>query len=230
MANELTRAVAAPLRVLWLVGCCAVAGCTTSQVELPYAGKGMSGTSPQQAVVNVGVFTDQRKHAANWLGAIRGGYGNPLKTLETPIPVSQVVRNAFVDGLAARGLLSKKDDAPLTLFGAVEQFDCNQVGRREAHARIQVTVVDNRRSEQLFSQVFSRDTVTGSMITLDAGVFASVDDLRQVAATTLNEVVDEALDSSQFLRAVSEATTQSPAVSSSSPPAPSTDETVVNPS
>lgn len=230
MANGIARTVVSPVRVLWLVACCAVAGCTTSQVELPYAGKGTSETTPQQAVVNVGVFTDQRKHAANWLGAIRGGYGNPLKTLETPIPVSQVVRNAFVDGLAARGLLSKKDDAPLTLFGVVEQFDCNQVGRREAHARIRVTVVDNRQAEQLFSQTFSRDTVTGSMITLDAGVFASVDDLRQVAATTLNEVVDEALDSPQFLRAVREATSQSPAAPLSTAPASNAEETVANPS
>ncbi len=205
-------------RAFFLVACTLVTGCSNT-VELPYTRKETSLPQAERTIVNVGPFTDQRKHAVHWLGAIRGGYGNSLKTLETPIPVSEVVRNAFADGLAARGLLSRKEDAPLTLFGVVEQFDCNQVARREAHARIRVTIVDNRQGEQLVSQLFARDTVTGSMITFDAGIFAAVDDLRQVAVATLNGVVDEALDSPQFRLAVRQAITPPPAAPSPAAPA-----------
>lgn len=40
---------------------------------------------------------------ATWLGAIRGGYGNPLKNLESNVPVSQLVQDAFSSALKARG-------------------------------------------------------------------------------------------------------------------------------
>lgn len=57
------------------------------------------------------------------------------------------------------------------------------------------------------------------MITFDAGIFAAVDDLRQVAVATLNGVVDEALDSPQFRLAVRQASTPPPAVPSPAAPA-----------
>jgi len=54
--------------------------------------------------VNVGTFVDARGEPANWLGAIRGGFGNPLKNLESDRPVADIVGAAFADGLRARGV------------------------------------------------------------------------------------------------------------------------------
>jgi len=60
-------------------------------------------SSSAQPVI-VGNFLDQRDVPANWLGAIRGGFGNPLKYLESDRPVAEIVKIAFIDGLQARGI------------------------------------------------------------------------------------------------------------------------------
>ncbi|NJO55333.1 MAG: SHOCT domain-containing protein [Rhodospirillales bacterium] len=153
-------------------------------------------------MVAVGSFQDRRKFDSNYLGAIRGGYGNPLKKLMTPVPVSAVVQQSFADGLKARGLLSQSLEAPYTLTGVVEQYDCNQFARREAHAKILVTVTETSSGTTLMEELFERDKVTGSMVTFDAGVFASTEDLRLVAADVLREVVDDALGSVTFRQIV----------------------------
>ena len=179
-----------------------LSACVSSTVDVGYKAGEIAPPGAARPIVMVGSFQDRRKFESNYLGAIRGGFGNPLKTLTTPIPVSEVVRESFRDGLAARGLLSQSADAPYTLSGVVEQYDCNQVGRREAHAKILITVTETASGRQLMSEQFRRDKVTGSMITFDAGVFASTDDLRVVAADVLQQVVDDALDSWSFQQVV----------------------------
>jgi hypothetical protein len=46
--------------------------------------------------------TDQRKEEPNRLATIMGGFGNPLKTLDTAKPVKDEVADAFLEGLRAR--------------------------------------------------------------------------------------------------------------------------------
>ena len=71
----------------------------------------------------------------NWIGTIRGGYGNPLKRLASDVPVDQVVAQAFAAGLAARGLHAPGEGAsPYVLAVTIHQFDANQYVRREATA------------------------------------------------------------------------------------------------
>lgn len=185
--------------VLGLLVAAATSACSTTPVGLTYDPVAASASKPGQPSLQVTAVTDGRKHDANWLGAIRGGYGNPLKTLETPVPVKDVVKAAFVDGLKARNLLAADGRQAMAL--EVEQFDCNQYVRREAHAKVGVVVVDRSSSKEIFRRYYEADKVTGSLVTLDAGIFASVDDLRVVANQVLQEVVDKALDDPQ-LRAV----------------------------
>jgi hypothetical protein len=179
-----------------------LSACVSSEVDVGYKRRDITPTASANPVVAVGSFQDRRKFESNYLGAIRGGFGNPLKKLTTPVPVSEVVRQSFRDGLAARGLLSQTPDAPYTLSGVVEQYDCNQVGRREAHAKILIYVTETSSGRQIMAELFRRDKVTGSMITFDAGIFASTEDLRVLAAEVLQEVVDEALDGFAFQQIV----------------------------
>jgi hypothetical protein len=137
--------------------------------------------------------TDHRKHAANWLGAIRGGYGNPLKTLETPLPVKDMVAKAYEDGLKARGMFASSK-AKYGMKVDVSQFDCNQYARREAHIRFDVSLVELPSGKNVYDTVITVDRVTGSMITFDAGIFASVEDLRKLANEALQEAIDKTLD------------------------------------
>lgn len=187
----------------------ALAACSTTPVDVAYrpgAGASDSATAsrPQQQqrpVVAVGAFTDQRGEDPNWLGSIRGGFGNPLKTLTTPEPVVQVVRRAFADGLASRGLLADSGGR-YTLTGTVEEFDATQMTRREATAKVLLTLKDAATGRTILSEPFEHRVVAGSFVTLRTGVFASVDDLRDVAAQALNGAVDKALDSPVFRQAV----------------------------
>lgn len=185
--------------LLLLIG---LSACVSTDVDLPYRpGPSMVQREPSP-IVTVGPFTDERKFEANYLGSIRGGYGNPLKRLRTAEPVAEIVRQQFADGLKWRGLLATSVDAPYTLSGVVKQFDCNQVARREAHAKILVNVTETASQRLLMSRLFTADQVTGSMITFDAGIFASTEDLRALANEVLQRVVDEALDSAEFQRII----------------------------
>jgi uncharacterized lipoprotein YajG len=173
-------------------------GCETSQVNLSYDPSGVKAV-PATATNSVELISvaDRRKHAANWLGAIRGGYGNPLKTLETVIPVKDLVAKAYEDGLKARGLFASNNGK----FGVkinVVQFDCNQYARREAHIRLDISLVELPSGKNLYDSVVAVDKVTGSIVTFDAGIFASIEDLRKVANEILQEAIDKALDDQKF--------------------------------
>ncbi len=60
------------------------------------------------SVASVGAVTvvDQRKEAPARLATIMGGFGNPIKTLDTAKPVKDEVADAFIEGLRVRGLLA----------------------------------------------------------------------------------------------------------------------------
>ena len=83
-------------------------GCSTHFESVKYQPTDLASTSASgKASAVVGPFADDRGTNANWLGAIRGGYGNPLKKLYTDRPVSEVVEQAFTDALQARKLLGE---------------------------------------------------------------------------------------------------------------------------
>ena len=70
-------------------------GCSTHIETVKYQPTELTSSSASgQVPVVIGTFVDDRGTNANWLGAIRGGYGNPLKKLYTDRPVSEVVEQA----------------------------------------------------------------------------------------------------------------------------------------
>ncbi len=137
-----------------------------------------------------------------WIGTIRGGYGNPLKALHAPEPVDQVVRKAFADGLAARGLSATGTSSPYTLAGAIHQFDANQYIRREATADFSVVVTERASGREVWRGREKVYIVDGSILSLGVGVFASVEDLQRVALQAMNQAVDKLLDKPELRAAV----------------------------
>jgi uncharacterized lipoprotein YajG len=180
-----------------------IGGCSTNNVSLDYKPSTKIVLIAQAKTVTLGPFVDQRGETATWFGAIRGGYGNPLKKLEADPSVAELVKNAFREGLKARGIGSS-GNAAYQIAGTIRKFDCSQYVRREAHAEIELHVLELSTGRQIFSQTYTADELEGSLLTLKAGVFASVEDLRAVAEKTLTEVVDKALDDSA-LRSVLQA-------------------------
>ncbi|WP_285672283.1 hypothetical protein [Paralimibaculum aggregatum] len=143
----------------------------------------------------LGSLADTRGHGAHWLGAIRGGLGNPLKTLETAGPVGAVVRAAIAAGLAARGMAATAGTAAAGRPSiTILRFDCNQVARKEAHIDLDVRFAFPETGAGLRRRRIVADRGAGSVITFDAGICAGVEDLRALANAVLQEAVDRMLD------------------------------------
>ncbi len=190
--------------VRWMTLCAigmVIAACTTTPVNLKYT----SATVPaaarghHQPIVEVFSVTDYRKHDSNWLGVIRGGFGNPIKTLETPIAVKEIVQGAFSDALRARGLLAQNGTGRYALDVGIRRFDCSQLVRREAHAQFNVSLTDRHNGLRVYEREVSIDRVSGGLLAGDAGIFGSVEDLRKLANETMQAAIDQALNEPTFL-------------------------------
>jgi hypothetical protein len=183
-----------------------LAGCSTTYVPLnygaaPVAPPALASDSPAKALVSVVDFADARNisYGADWLGAIRGGYGNELKRLRAQKPISQVVADAFADGLRARGVYADPGQGKVTLGGTVTKLDCSEYFNLEAHAHLKVTVADTATKATIFEGAYDADQTEGGF---GAGIFASVETLRLLAEKTLRESVDEALDDPKLREAI----------------------------
>jgi hypothetical protein len=175
-----------------------LAGCGSTAASLTYT---PTETVQPQAAPMVGTVTvvDQRGESdPNYVGVIRGGFGNPLKTLTSDRPVRDEVASAFIAGLQARGLYDPA--GPDTLTITLTEFSSDQYHRREA--RVGFTLVLTRRGQPLYQRTETVDKINGSMVTFDTGVFASIDDLRAITDQALSQAVDQALDRPGFLAAI----------------------------
>lgn len=173
-----------------------LSACSTTQVAVKQ--HQYNGEVHDRPIMIVGTVIDHREHAPNWLGAIRGGFGNPLKTLETDTPVNQVVADAVETGLRQRGLLSSGSDHQYRLSADLMQFDCNQYVRREAHIKLNVKVTDISSGKEVYSKLLVKDKVEGSVLSLKTGIFASTDDLLILAQKTLNQALEELFSDPDF--------------------------------
>jgi uncharacterized lipoprotein YajG len=175
----------------------ALSGCSTTQTKLNYtAPSGLMPLEPSTPQVFVGTFVDQRGESPTWYGAIRGGFGNPLKKLESEKPISIMVQNAFADGLRSRGLTPGAQSSPLQLSGVIHKLDCSEMVRSESNVEIEVDVIDASTGQQRFSRTYRTSNEEGTVLNMQTGIFASVDGLRALAEKTLGQTVDKALDDS----------------------------------
>lgn len=176
-------------------------GCSTSTAGLRYESASQTKLASNGVPISVGTFTDQRGETSTWLGVIRGGFGNPLKTLEGDQPVAELVQTGFSDALRARGY-QVSPDAPVTLSGTVLRLDADQYVRREANAEIVVQLKHKDDRTAAFERTYTANRVEGSAVSLKAGIFGSIEELHTLLQKTLGEVIDKALDDPQFRAAL----------------------------
>jgi hypothetical protein len=143
---------AAAISIL-IAGALLQTGCSTHTFQVKY--------EPTREVVpaanatppaTVGSFRDDRGTDSAWLGAIRGGYGNPLKKLYSDQPTTSVVVTALSDALKARKLLAPANEGSVRLDGSIAKLDCSYYFNREAHAHLLLNVVDVKTNATVFSQ------------------------------------------------------------------------------
>lgn len=172
--------------------------CSTDRVQLNYDTTGITssgGVAPSISSVNV---TDSRGTAADWLGAIRGGMGNPVRTLLTEVPVKEMIQQAFIQGLKARGMLSNSGNGKLDLTVDIIKFDCSQYQNREAHANFRVSLRVLKSQRKIFDKSVRVDRILKNPDLFDVALFASAEDLRKVANNALQEAIDKTLDDPAF--------------------------------
>jgi len=180
----------------------ALSACGSTSGSLKYSapeGNTLRASTTAQAVL-LGAFTDQRDGDKNWLGVIRGGFGNHLKTLTADRPVTEIVRTAFADGLRARGVSIAATNAN-QITGKIITFNADQMVRREGNAEIELTVRDPQGATR-FAKTYTANRLEGSIVSLSTGVLASVEDLRAVLERTLSDVIDKALDDPELRSAL----------------------------
>jgi ABC-type uncharacterized transport system auxiliary subunit len=177
----------------------ALCGCTANTVSsLHYAP-----TVPVQpvSVATVGgvTATDQRKEAPNRIATIMGGYGNPLKTLDTAKPLKDEVADAFGEGLRARGLLTANDQAPFHLALTIRRFDSDRYMGRGARIDLTMAVID-KAGRTVFEDA-AKDEESESAFA-ESGIFGKIEALQRLCEVVLDRSVDKLLDSPGFRAAV----------------------------
>jgi len=180
-----------------------LSGCGTTEVDLFYNSSAVTkppiGVTPNS--VKILMVDDSRGTDPFWLGAIRGGFGNPLKTLKTKQPVKEVVGKAFADGLRSRGLLAPSE-GKIGMEVVINKFHCSQYVRRKARVRVFVSLVKMSSNRQVYARDIKVDVVTGGDNIFDTGVIAKVEDLSKVANQALQQVVEKTLDDRHFVSAL----------------------------
>jgi len=174
-----------PLLTAFLVSCS-----TTSQVSLDYASQ-PGHIKPGQPEFSTRPFIDQRGLGANELGTVRTQIGTPLEYVQTKVPVSQVVTNAFGYGLQARGMLTAPRTARYTITGDIMDLYCQMIVRPYGYARIRVTLLDAASGQIIHSHVYTGERSSGTYI---PGSGSPVPLLRDLVSGALQDAVDRALD------------------------------------
>lgn len=189
-------------RAVALAAMLLLAGCGARVLPLTYTAPPDPVQDPAQ--VQVGASVDQRRdHDPTWYGAIRSGFGSLLKVLRSDVPVSQVVAKAFGDALAARGMLARGGRYEVRL--TVTRFEASRYVRLEAHVDVGAQVVETASGRVVYEGQGRANKVSGSIVALDNGIFASPTELSDLMAATLSEAVDKVVDGPGFRRAVGDA-------------------------
>ena len=173
-----------------------VASACTTATDMPY-----TPVSPPlvqaRAFIGAVTTTDARdERDPTYVGAIRGGYGNPLKTIVTKRPIAEEVGTAFAAALAARHM--QADGAPARLAIRVTKFSANQYFHRDAKAAFDVTLTDAA-GRQIYADSVDNENSNGSVFV--TGILASADDLHALMVQTMSEAIDQALDKPGLLAA-----------------------------
>ncbi len=173
-----------------------VSACSTTDTGLNYTPKSGIVATNRPAIVAVNA-TDQRKEAPTRLATVMGGFGNPIKYLNTNRPVRDEVASAFTDGLKARGLYG--GSGPYRIDLVIRKLDADMIIGRTARIDMDLIVATAN------GQTVYRDTVVdqqSDMKFFATGVFADVMDLQRMVQSLLNATVDRLLDKPEFRAAI----------------------------
>ncbi len=190
------------VRVACLLGAFGLmVGCSTTSTTLRYEPVApIKAGQEAKPVAVVGTITDLRhEEDPRWFGAIRGGFGNPLKKLTGDVPMNESVARSLSAALEARGLLGSSHGALVRVEGSIQVLDCNYYFNRDAHAQLLLNLVDAKSGVLLYSQSQKTDNSEGGV---GAGIFGDPAHLADFMQKTLNETIDKFFADPTFMTVV----------------------------
>lgn len=174
-----------------------VVGCSTHVASLRYKPtEKLVVRAKRIQPVTIGNFADNRGTDPYLLGAIRGGVGIDLKKILADKPVSELVRAAFVEALAARKITEATATSRVAIEGTIVKLDCSYLFNREAHVQLQVNVLSLPARTVIFSKFYGTDNEEGGR---GAGILGDTDHLTQLQQRTLNQTLDKVMIDPAFL-------------------------------
>lgn len=173
-----------------------VGGCSASG-SLGYLVPPTVEQGPLASVSGVTVV-DKRDEKPNRVATIRGGYGNPLKVLDTTTPVATEVAAVFTRALQTRGMLASS--GPYRFLVTLDTLYGDQFMGRRAEIKIEMIVLD-----QANRPIYSDSVSDGSyeFTFFDNGIFAGIEDLRKTVEKLLSNSIDRMLDKKRLFDALS---------------------------
>ena len=147
--------------------------------------------------VEIGGFKDSRGLPNNYLGSIRGSGAVPHQKVETDVMVSDIVAKTFGHGLRTRELVATSGAASWTLSGDVKEFSCDQVELAGCSVDLVVKLTKAGGTHPAFTKSF-----TAEKTARPSGGNAAKG-LQRLAAETLQQAVDKALDDPEFRQVIS---------------------------
>jgi hypothetical protein len=181
--------------ILGAAACLCLSSCANSSTVsldyVPQPGRMMRG-SPDFAV---GDFKDQRGEQAQTLGHVRLPIGPTVDTIQTRLPVSDVVRNAFAYALEARGMLATQAAGRYSITGEIHDLRSQLLVHPYGYARIRVNVIEAASGRVVYTRVYEGERQSTAY---RPGSGSPVPILRELTSRALQDAVDRALDDNRM--------------------------------
>ncbi|MDI1313294.1 hypothetical protein [Prosthecobacter sp.] len=187
--------------------CLSLSSCSNSSIVsldyVPQGGRMMRG-APDFAV---GEFKDKRGEQAQTLGHVRLPIGPTVDTIQTRLPVSDVVRNAFAYALESRGMLATDVKGRFIITGEIQDLRSQLLVHPYGYARIRVNVVEATSGRVIHTRVYEGERQSTAY---RPGSGSPVPVLRELTSRALQDAVDRALDDNRMRQQIGAGTDNRP--------------------
>ena len=168
-----------------------LSGCLSTEISLDYV-PNIGAQRMGAPVISAGVFQDKRgEDEPKLLGTVKTPIGTPFERVYLRVPADEAVRNAFLHGLDARGMMATPARAKFVLEGTIEEFYCQLISKPYAYAKVRVDLVDVASNRVLYRHTYEAECQAGSYL---PGEGDPVPQLRDLSSRVLQDVVDKAID------------------------------------
>jgi uncharacterized lipoprotein YajG len=182
-----------------------LSGCWTTHLTLTYqAPPTVTAAAVGTPTLMVGTFLDVRGYKRNWIGRIRGTFGNSLEKLVVDESVATLVQTQFRDGLLARQFPVVDADGVFEISGVIRKLSSIQYVHVETDVEIEVQLRRLSTRNAVFTHTYSAHALQASRAYTVQAVESArpVDAIRTLTQKTLREVVNQALDDPAFREAL----------------------------